>query len=414
MNRVSNPRARAWVEVDLDALRANYLRLRARAGPAHGLLPVVKADAYGLGARRVVRELGRLEPWGFGVATVEEGAELREIGWAGRVLVVAPLVPGSEPLAAQAGLTATVSDLVGLDRLAEAAGGAATALEFHVDVDTGMGRSGFADADAGTWAPAVAARTRDGFRWTGVCTHFHSADTGDPGSTRAQWLRFRETLTALRGALAPAQAHAIGPVGGSAGTGPFGLITHVANSAAAARWPEFAADVVRPGFALYGGWPAALEGERGDVPRPEPVVALRARVALVRDVRAGATVGYGATHAAAPGGSRWATVGIGYGDGLPRRLGNRGRALVRGGVAPIVGRISMDTTVIDVSDIQRVSPGDVVTLIGRDGEREVGLSEVARLAGTIGYEILTGLTSRLPRLEVARVGGETPEPGASA
>ncbi|HUG01047.1 MAG TPA: alanine racemase [Longimicrobiales bacterium] len=406
MSGVSNACARAWVEVDLDALRANFLRLRERAGPGHGVLPVVKADAYGLGATRVLRELEPLEPWGFGVATAEEGASLRAAGYTGRVLVVAPLTPGSEPLAAAAGLTPTVSDTAALDRLAAAVPASGPPLAFHVDVDTGMGRSGFPDDAVGAWAPAVAARGRDGLRWTGICTHLYGADEGDAGSARAQWLRFQQALAAVRAGIPGEMARGVGPVGGSAGSGPFGLLVHVANSAAAARWPEFAADIVRSGYALYGGWPAGLEPERAEVPRPEPVVSVRARIALVRRVPAGATVGYGATHSAPPGGARWATVAIGYGDGLPRRLGNRGRALVRGASARIVGRVSMDLTVVDVSDIDGVEAGEVVTLLGRDGGREIPLAEVARHAGTIGYEILTGLGARLPRTEVSRVGGD--------
>ncbi len=402
MTGASNERARAWAEVDLAALRSNFLRLRDRSGPRHGVLPVVKADAYGLGAGRVVRELERLGPWGFGVATAEEGAALRRSGHEGRILVLAPLAPGSEAQAAQAHLTPTISDLAALDRFAAVAGDAE--LAFHVDVDTGMGRSGFPDQDAARWAPEVAVRASDRVRWTGLGTHFHSADAVDAGSAAAQWRRFQEALAAVRAAIPPDAAGGVGPVGRQPGGGPFGLVVHAASGVAALRWPEFAADVVRPGFTLYGGWPPALAGVGGEVPRPEPVVSVRARIALVRDVPAGATAGYGATHAAPSGGARWATVTLGYGDGLPRRLGNRGRMLVRGQEARIVGRVSMDLTVLDVTRVPGVRAGDIATMIGRDGGEEISLGEVARHAGTIGYEVLTGLAGRLPRVEV---GGDT-------
>ena len=401
MTDESNRRARAWVEVDLDALRANFLRLRERAGPRHGVLPVVKADGYGLGLGRVTAALAGLGAWGFGVATAEEGAALRRLGFSGRILVVAPLPPGAEGLVLGERLTPTISDLATLERLA-ASDPTPEPLSFHVDVDTGMGRSGFADGEAADWAPRVAALARDGLRWTGISSHFHSADTADPGPARAQWLRFQESLAAVRAAIPAEHAGAVGPVGRSPGSGPFGLLVHVASGVASLRWPEYSADLVRPGFTLYGGWPPILGGEAAEVPRPEPVAALRARVARVRRVAAGATVGYGATHVAGAGGARWATVALGYADGLPRRLGNRGRFLVHGRSAPIVGRVSMDLTVVDVSGIPRVEPGDVATALGRDGEESISLAEVAGHAGTIGYEILTGLGARLPRVDVTR------------
>jgi alanine racemase len=264
-----------------------------------------------------------------------------------------------------------------------------------------MGRSGFPDADAADWSPRVAAIASDRLRWTGICTHFLDADAADEGAARAQWLRLQETLAAVRSAIPGERAGVVGPIGRPPGGGPFGLLVHVANSIAALRWPEFAGDLVRPGFSLYGGWPPALDSEGAEVPRPEPVVAVRARVALVAEVAAGATAGYGATHAAPAGGARWATVALGYADGLPRALGNRGRLLVRGRSAPIVGRVSMDLTVVDVSGIDGVVPGDVATAIGRDGAEQISLAEVAGHAGTIGYEILTGLGARLARVGVA-------------
>jgi alanine racemase len=152
--------------------------------------------------------------------------------------------------------------------------------------------------------------------------------------------------------------------------------------------------MVRAGIYLYGGDPAEAAGEYEP---PAPVVSVRARVVLVRDVPAGATCGYGATHtAAAP--ARWATLAIGYGDGLPRALGNRGQALVRGRRVPIIGRISMDLTVVDITGLEGVAPGEVATLLGRDGDEAITVEELAALADTISYEILTGFTPRLPRV----------------
>jgi alanine racemase len=210
-------------------------------------------------------------------------------------------------------------------------------------------------------------------------THFHSAES-DLAVTREQWRRFIEALRGMR----------------SAGLEP-GRV-HVANSAAALRYEGFAADMVRPGIHLYGG---------GDwEPASRPVVSVRARVLDVRDVEEGATVSYGATWTA-PSRTRLATLGIGYGDGLRRALSNRGRALLGGEVAPIRGAVCMDMTVVEVPEGADARPGDVATLLGTDGQRSISLAEMARLCGTIDYEILTGWSRRLPRVET---GGPT-DPG---
>jgi alanine racemase len=365
---------RAWVEVDLDALRENYGAVRSAVGPRPGIIPMVKADGYGLGAARVVRALEPLEPWGYGVATAEEGVALRELGVRRPLVVFGPLPPRSVVAAAAARLTATISDLDGLDRWAAAARRHGP-LEFHVEIDTGMGRAGFDWRETPDWAPAVRERA-GGARWTGVFTHFHAAEAADPTPTAAQWARYQDALGQL-------------PISRE------DLVVHCANSAAALRWPEYAQDLVRPGIFLYGG--AAAAGIAG-VPDPAPVAAVRARLVLVRDVPPGSTVGYGATHMAR-GWERWGTVAVGYGDGVPRSLGNCGYGLLHGRRVPFVGRISMDMTVVDITGLADVAVGDVVTLIGSDGGQELTLDEVAAQAGTISYEILTGLTPRLPRVE---------------
>jgi alanine racemase len=367
--------ARAWVEVDLAALQDNYRAVRQAAGRHPGVIPMVKADAYGLGLERVVRALEPLEPWGFGVATADEGAALRELGVRRPVVVFGPLAPQAVDAAAAARLTISISDIPALERWGAAAR-VHGPLDFHVEIDTGMGRAGFDWRETPDWGAAVRDRCGEQVRWTGVFTHFHGADSPDPTATLAQWERFRDALAQL-------------PVSRE------DLLVHASNSAAAVRWPELSADAVRPGIFLYGGEPAP--GIAGAL-KPKAVVALRARLGVVRDVPPGSTVGYGATHVAR-GWERWGTVLIGYGDGVPRRLGNRGSAVVHGRVVPFVGRTSMDMTVVDITAVPTAEVGDVVTLIGRDGGCEITLDEVAELAETISYEILTGLRPRLPRVE---------------
>jgi alanine racemase len=366
----NNLQARAWVEVDLDALRDNYRAIRAAVGPRPAIIAMVKADAYGLGAGRVVRALEPLEPWGYGVATADEGAALRDMGVRRPVVVFGPLPPASVGVAVAAELTATISDLTSLSRWLNAGGG-----DFHVEIDTGMGRAGFDWRETPEWSPAVlalCAGQRAG--WTGVLTHFHGADSADASASAVQWERFRDALAQLP---LPREQ----------------LMVHAANSAAALRWPDYAADAVRPGIFLYGGQPAPGVGVR-----PRAVAAVRARLVLIREVPPGSTVGYGATHAAR-GWERWGTLAIGYGDGVPRRLGNRGTALVHGRTVPFVGRTSMDMTVVDITGVPEAQVGDMVTLIGRDGDAEITVDDVAALVETISYEILTGLRPRLPRVE---------------
>jgi len=368
-------RNRAWIDLDLDALRHNFELVRCSAGPRVAVLPMVKADGYGIGARVVVGTLEPLSPAGYGVATVAEGQALRSWGVTREIIVFAPMPAQDVSGAAAHGLTATVSDLESLARWAEA-GATFGGLSFHVEIDTGMGRAGFDWRESLIWSPEVVNLVGDAVRWSGVYTHFHSSDSADRAATATQWARFQDALAQL-------------PV--SRGQ----LVVHAANSAAAVRWPEFAADMVRPGIFLYGGQPT----EPGvSCPRSQPVVAVHARIVLVRDVPPGSTVGYGATHVAS-GRERWATVAIGYGDGLPRSLGNRGQMLVRGRRVPIIGRISMDMTVVDITGLADVEVGEVATLIGQSGAERITLNEVAETAGTISYEILTGFTSRLPRLE---------------
>jgi alanine racemase len=372
----NDEQSRAWVEVDLDALRDNYRAVRAAVGPRPGIIAMVKADAYGLGVERVVRALDPLEPWGYGIATADEGAALREMGVRRPIVVFSPLPPQSVERAARAALVAAISDLDALDRWCDAATRHGP-LEMHVEIDTGMGRAGFDWRQTPDWSASVRERCADGaVRWTGVFTHFHGADSPDAAPTAAQWARFQDAIAQL-------------PVSRD------DLLVHAANSAAALRWPEYAVDAVRPGIFLYGGRPAP---DDAGVPAPRPVASVRARLVMVRDVPPGSTVGYGATHVAREW-ERWGTVAVGYGDGVPRRLGNRGGGLVRGRLAPFVGRISMDLTVVDITGIADAEVGDVVTLIGRDGDAEITVDDVAAQAETISYEILTGLRARLPRVE---------------
>jgi alanine racemase len=364
----TNPPTRCRVEIDLDALRTNLERVRARLGPGAPLIAMVKADAYGLGVEHVVPTLRAAGVDCFGVAGADEARALRALGVDERIVVFGPFAPGMEHAVVEVGAEATVSDLASIARFAAAASGAPVPI--HLEIDTGIGRGGLrAEVVEDRAADVVAALSAAGVRWAGVFTHLHSADEpGRPGVAEQV-----EAFERLVDRLQP----------------PGTVERHVANSAAA-FWDGLPPGVgARPGIYLYGG---AVPG----APDPAPVVALRATIVRVVDVPAGSTVGYGGTHSArAP--ERWATAAIGYGDGLPRALSNRGRALIHGRSSAIVGRVSMDLTVLDVTGRDDVRPGDHATFLGVDGSSSIPPEEVAAHADTIAYEVLTGLAPRVPR-----------------
>ena len=347
---------RTWIEVDLGALVANARTISERA-PGSRLLPIVKADAYGLGAVRVARALERVDPWGFAVATAHEGRELREAGITRPVLVMGPQTRALE-LVAKHGLTPALGSAEQIGAWLKLAPGR----PFHVEVDTGMARWGLPWQTVG----AEAALFRDAPGFEGVFTHFHSPAEA-PASVKEQWDRFQAALAAL-------------------GTRP--RLVHSANSAALLDFPETAGDLVRPGIFLYGG--------RAGAHRPSRVVQWRARVLATRWLEAGDSVSYGATYRAATRTSV-ATIAAGYADGVPRSLSNVGAVLVDGRRLPFAGRVTMDLTMVASADRAPVV-GSVATLIGSDGPEAIELDDFAALAGTISYEVLTGLGRRVTRV----------------
>jgi alanine racemase len=346
---------RAWVEIDLGALRRNAAAAAARAGVP--LLPMVKADAYGLGAVRVAHALEPLDPWGFGIATVREGEELRRAGITRPVVLFNPASFEELDAVRRAALTPVLAT-----KDAIAAWGP-SGLPWHFAVDTGMSRAGVRWSRVAEFRDLLAAHPPEG-----VFTHFHSSECDD-GSMAEQEARFEEALAAL-----PARP----------------TLVHAANSGAIARGAPGRWSVVRPGIFLYGVGSGA-----GAAIQPEPVVAVRARVHVLREVEAGDTVSYNATWRA-PGTRRIATLPLGYADGYRRSLGNCGQVLAHGRRAPVVGWVTMDMTMVDVTDAP-CEIGDVITLVGRDGDDEVTIGDLAGWSGLSPYELLTGLRQRLPR-----------------
>lgn len=355
---------RAWVEIDLEAMCRNGAAVAARAGVP--LLPMIKADAYGLGAVHAALALESLEPWGYGVATVPEGDELRRAGITRPILVFTPILRTEIDAMRRADLTPTLGDPAVIESWVR------TGRPWHLQVDTGMARAGM------RWD--VVPLHRELFERampSGVFTHFHSAELAND-SRAVQERRFDEALASLPER--PALVHAE--------NGP--AVERVGPS----RW-----SLCRPGIFLYG------VGQVAESPiMPEPVAALRARIVELRTVRDGETVSYDATWTAR-GDRRIATVPVGYADGYRRGLSSRGVALLGGQRVTVAGRVTMDMTMFDVTDAD-AALGDVVTMLGRDGDDVVTVSELAGLGQISPYELLTGLRLRLPRIYRAASGVE--------
>ena len=364
-------------EVNLGALRANLRTLRSHAEGA-AVWAVLKADGYGHGAPAVARTLERAGVNGFCVALFEEGVELRDAGIRAPILVMGGYYGGVHQEMALRGLVPVVYDLAQVEGFARLvrSGVIDGPVRVHLKVDTGMARLGVTMRDLPQIAASIA-QMRE-VHVEGLMSHFASADVFENEDTTRQLALFDEARAVLK----------------RAGIEP--ALCHVANSAGVLR-KMGNLDAVRPGVALFGVSPFA-KNDPG--PQFQQAMRVRTEVIALRDVALGESIGYGGSYVTNRQ-SRIATVAMGYADGLPRLLSNRGHMLVRGRRAPIVGAVSMDMTMIDVSDIEGVSVRDeVVVFGGQDGEHGrdfISAAEVATHVGTIGYEVLTSISRRVPR-----------------
>jgi len=370
--------------VDLAAIAHNY-RAAVEAGGRQAI-GVVKANAYGHGAVPVARALLRAGAPVLAVALVEEGLELREAGLDVPVLVVGGAYGGAYELLVRHRLTPVVFSAEHVERLASAARAQATRASAHVELDTGMGRTGVAAGELAGFLAAV--RGAPEVALDGVCTHFANADLEDREVTERQVARFDELTRALETA---------------------GLrirVRHVANSAGVLEFPGVRQDLTRPGIMLYGYSPfgpavPVSAATRAAGARLRPALTFRTAVTHLKTVPPGTPISYGGRWIAKRE-SRIATLPVGYADGYPRRLSGRpdlGRAevLVRGRRAPVAGTVCMDLTMVDVTDVPGAALGDEAVLVGAQGGAAVGADELAERAGTISYEILCGISRRVPR-----------------
>ena len=373
-------------EIDLSAVSANVSLACRLAGRDTQVMAVVKADAYGHGAVPVSKAALEAGATWLGVAVPEEAVPLRAAGITSRILVLGPIAPDQADLVVALDLDQTVSDpslAEAVDRVARARG---RVISLHLKVDTGMHRVGIRPQQVQSVAERIAALRS--VRLVGLMTHLAAAEAEDPGFAREQLARFAEAERGL----------AAGGVRVS--------VRHAANSAALIFLPEARLDLVRPGIMLYGCHP---RGRQQHIePLLTPALRLRTVISHIQQVARGDSVSYGRTFVA-PRDLCVATLPVGYADGYGRLLSNQGHVLIRGLRVPIVGRVCMDMTMVDVTGVPDVRVGDEVVLIGRQGAEEITADDVAELQGTISYEVLCRIGPRVPRIYLPSSPAPPPE-----
>ena len=360
-----------WIEVDLKAIQHNFRQIRRFVAPHVKVLSVVKANAYGHGLLPVSQALVEAGAEMLAVASVVEAVALRQAGIRGKILVLGQPLPEEAPLVVEHGLTQAIGDLPSAKALSRAAALREKEIAVHLKVDTGMGRYG-------VWHEEAVSLYRrlvelQGLQPEGIFTHLSSAGQ-NAQATEEQLQRFSQLLQRLEKARLP--------VG----------VRHVANSVGLIRFPESHWDLVRSGLLLYGGSPTKE-------PNPvevRPALSLKSRIRFLKRIQPGQSVSYGGTwRAERP--SMVATIPVGYAHGYVRALSNRATLLVRGRRAPVIGRVTMEDLLCDVTDVSGTQIGDETVLIGRQGSEEITAGELARHARTIPYEILVGLSPPIPR-----------------
>lgn len=380
-----------WAEVDLAAIAHNLRELRRRADSRARVMAVVKANGYGHGAAAVARTaLENGADW-LGVARLAEAVELREEGLDAPMLVFGYTPPADAARLIDYDLRQSVGSLEAARAYSGAAEARGRRIRVHVKVDTGMGRLGMVPAADGSTPgqsvdeaflrEATAVARLPGIQAEGVFTHFAASDSADLSSARRQLALFNEVLSALRS------------------RGVEFEVRHAANSAAVIALPESHFDLVRPGIALYGLSPSAEVDLAGI--SLKPAMALKTRIVHLKAVPAGTGISYGMTYRT-PRPTVIATVAAGYADGYRRRFSSRGRMLVRGRRAPVVGRVCMDLTMLDVGAVPDVAVGDEAVIFGRQDGEALSVDDLAAELGTINYEIVCGVTARVPRVHIDR------------
>ena len=374
----NNEYQRVYASVDLDAILENMENMKRNITPGTKIMGVIKTDGYGHGSVPIAQCLESLPyVYGFAVATAEEAHILRMAGIRKPILILGYAFPYSYEMLAREEIRPAVFRYDMIEEMSRAALAAGRSIKVHVKVDTGMSRIGVTPNGEGT---AFVRRLMEtpGIELEGIFTHFARADEADKTSARAQLSRFSSFIKKTE-----AECGQVIPV------------KHCSNSAGIVELPEANMDVVRAGITLYGLYPSP-EVSR-DIVKLRPALSLYSRIVYCKSLHPGQSVSYGGTFTAQRE-MRIATIPVGYGDGYPRSLSGRGYVLIRGRKAPVLGRICMDQFMVDVTHIPQAKEGDVVTLIGRDGEETITAELLGELSGRFNYELVCDLGKRVPRV----------------
>ncbi len=369
---------RVRADISLDAILANMESMKRNLKEGVQITAVLKTNAYGHGAVEIAKVLEPLDyVWGYAVAAFEEAVELREAGLRKPILLLGYVFPYCYQELARMNIRPAVFREDMLEQLSAAAKAAGKKIKIHIAVDTGMSRIGIFPDETGLDFVKKALET-EGLQVEGMFTHFARADEADRSFTEEQLEKFVWLTEAVKERL-----------------GYDIPIRHCSNSAGIIEYPHANMTMVRAGITLYGLWPS--DEVRKDIVPLEPVMSLRSHIIYIKEISAGTPVSYGGTWA--PDHTvRLATVPVGYGDGWPRSLSNKGYVLIRGQKAPIRGRVCMDQFMVEVTDIPDAAEGDEVTLIGRDGDAFISMEEVGDLSGRFNYELACDINPRVPRL----------------
>jgi alanine racemase len=369
---------RIYATIDLDAIRSNMDSMQAKLSEGTKVIGVIKMDGYGHGAVPIAKELEPLwYMYGFATATAEEAMILRDAGIAKPILVLGYAFPWSYEEMIGHDVRAAVFREDMLGQLADASAKAGKKAKVHIKVDTGMSRIGIRPDEAGLEFVKKALEN-PAIEVEGIFTHFAKADEADKAPARNQLALFREFIGNIE-----------------AETGYVIPLCHCSNSAGMIGLREADMDAVRAGIAMYGLWPSPEVAK--DAVELEPAMELKSRIVYIKNVEAGTEISYGGTYTAGEK-RRIATIAAGYGDGYPRGLSNKGYVLIHGKKAPVTGRICMDQFMIDVTDIPDAAEGDIVTLIGREGEERITIEELGELSGRFHYELACCIGKRVPRV----------------
>lgn len=369
---------RAYITVDLDAIQSNIRNMQKQMKPGTGMLAVIKADGYGHGSVALAKTLSRMEGIrGFAVATYEEAEELIEAGISLPILILGYTFPYSYETMIRHQIRATVFRKDTLHQLSKAAQSLNLTAKVHIKVDTGMSRIGIRPDESGLEF-VKEAFSLPGIEVEGMFTHFARADETDKTGAQKQLAVFEQFLARAETAV-----------------GRTIPIKHCSNSAGILEMPDANMDLVRAGIALYGLWPSD-EVSRETV-HLEPALSFYSHIVYIKEVEAGREISYGGTFTASQS-MKVATVPVGYADGYPRGLSNKGRVLIDGQFCPILGRVCMDQFMVDVTQVKGVREGDKVTLVGRDGEHFLSAEELGEVSGRFNYELVCNLNKRVPRI----------------